>query len=82
MNFKEFVKESDAALKAIYALKVKDVVEFYDDNGKKEEGIIVKIESDEAQNGRIMKFFNIETKSKLHKDVPEGDIIKKVVHLS
>lgn len=52
------------------------IVQFYDAQGKKAEGHIIKFEYDEMENGNWSYFYNIEGLKKEYKDVPEGDIIK------
>ena len=50
------------------------VVKFNDKNGKKTEGSIANLEYDQMENGNWCYFYDIETKEKLLKDIPEGDI--------
>jgi len=58
--------------------KVGNEVIFYGVQGDKDRGIISKSFKDDNIRGEKVYFYDIETKSKLVRDVPEGDISRKL----
>ena len=71
---KEFKINLNEAKMIQSKFKKGQVVKFNNKNGKKTEGSIVNLEYGQIENGNWCYFYDIETKEKLLKDIPEGDI--------